>query len=117
MSAEQSGARKPAWVEKYRETGWSELQILRLRVTRWVNWHRERMGLPWTSLPKGNLRDPEACPVARAFAPRGGKGHVWVDSSKVIHRRPFKTWRTPPHVREFLLHFDDGEYPELIRND
>lgn len=96
-----------------------------------VNRLRVALGKPeLTELPKGNEGSAMSCPLAVALGPGVGACHDFVDfydaeafnklteagidvrqiRSEATYRVRTDSWE----VREFVSHFDNGEYPELI---
>lgn len=76
-------------------------------------------GRPLKSLKAGRPMDTGSCPVARTAIVKG-KGFKWsvgpvsagFKDGEEIHRV-----QTPWHVRQFMLAFDNGEYPELLERE
>ena len=75
----------------------------------WCNWQRVKRGrLPRLRLRKGVPWVGSSCPVANTL------GGAWVGGGSWHWLKRPGMVPTPERVREFLVAFDQREYPELV---
>lgn len=63
-------------------------------------------------MPKGELCRNTDCPVANALQGVFNFGVAGSQAAYTIHGN--KLWTYPKVVADFIEHFDNGDYPELI---
>jgi hypothetical protein len=87
------------------------------RVLAELNRYRDRMGLTQiTEIPSGAQWKPECCPVALAcggplmHAEAYGKAVYVVGNDENVYRFELSTV-----LQNFVRDFDDGQFPELVR--
>lgn len=70
---------------------------------------------------KGYVRDPNSCPIANYVARKVETSNVSAGPFYIsvfdLANRVFNSATTPHSVAEFMGLFDDGEYPNLIKDD
>lgn len=86
-----------------------QLGLYERAALQWVNQQRTRMGAPTLAqLAPGVCHDPSRCSLAESLA-IGWIGAVWHSGDDNLG-----DVQIPDSVRDFVVHFDIGHYPELV---